>query len=181
MDAVQEFRLGDGRNLILRKAVRADAAAIIENMRQIAGETDFLTFGAGEFNIPPAREEDLIEQFLQADNRLFLIAEVDGRIVGNIVFSGGSRPRVRHVGEFGVSLSRDCWGLGIGARMLRYLLDWAKAGGVIRKINLRVREDNRRAIGLYEKMGFKREGIRTRDMLVEGRFHGSISMGIEID
>ncbi|MGE5578191.1 MAG: N-acetyltransferase family protein [Syntrophothermus sp.] len=181
MNTVREYRLKDGRTLILRKAARTDATALVGYLQQIARESNFLTFGEGEFSMSVAQEEEYIEQSLQADNRLFLVAEVDGRIVGNLSFSGGPRTRIRHMGELGVSVIREYWGLGIGGRMLEYLIDWAKASGVIRKINLRTREDNERAIRLYERMGFRREGVRTRDMLVDGRFYDSVCMGIEID
>ncbi|MBO0797135.1 MAG: GNAT family N-acetyltransferase, partial [Ktedonobacteraceae bacterium] len=91
------------------------------------------------------------------------------------------RPRTRHAGEFGISVLRKYWNLGIGGRMLTYLIDWARQSGIIRKINLRVRVDNLPAIHLYEKHGFVREGHITREFYLHGQFVDSYVMGLEID
>jgi RimJ/RimL family protein N-acetyltransferase len=106
---------------------------------------------------------------------------MDGEIVGNLAFRAGTRPRVAHVGEFGVSVLKSYWGIGIGKYLVQSLLDWAKDGGIIRKINLRVKEDNRTGIVLYKKLGFREEGIRTRDFCIDGKLYDSICMGLHID
>ncbi len=81
---------------------------------------------------------------------------VDGAIVSTLSFSAGSRPRLRHSGEFGMSVRKAYWGLGTGSLMLDTLLDWARGTGIVTKINLRVRTDNQRAIALYRRKGFVR-------------------------
>jgi RimJ/RimL family protein N-acetyltransferase len=48
----------------------------------------------------------------------------------------------------------------------------------LRKLNLRVRADNRRAIGLYRALGFSREGISPRALCVRGRFFAEVMMGL---
>lgn len=54
------------------------------------------------------------------------MAEVNGRIVGGLGFNGGERVRIRHTGEFGVTVSKDSWGVGIGTKLIEALIDWAK-------------------------------------------------------
>lgn len=112
---------------------------------------------------------------------MFLIAEIDGEIIGNLTFRGGQRPRIAHVGEFGISILKKYWGLNIGEFMITYLLEWAKETKEVRKIDLRVRSDNGRAISLYKKMGFEEQGLFKRDFFLDGKFFDSISMGICID
>jgi RimJ/RimL family protein N-acetyltransferase len=80
-----------------------------------------------------------------------------------------------------VSVLRAWWGRGIARALLETMLAWAQAGGAVRKINLRVRADNTRAIALYEHLGFAHEGRATRDLWVDDAFHDSLLMGIEID
>ncbi|MGB4723089.1 MAG: GNAT family N-acetyltransferase, partial [Defluviitoga tunisiensis] len=80
-----------------------------------------------------------------------------------------------------MSVKKAYWGLGIGSNLLAYLIDWARETGVIRKINLKVREDNVRARALYEKFGFKTEGIITRYFYIEGKFYNVIEMGLEVN
>lgn len=169
------------KDLFIRKAVKEDAAALLEYMYKIGGESDYLTFGEGELNISLDSEETIIEDNLNSDNQLFLVAVIDGKIVGNLHFHSGSRPRIKHSGEFGISVLKEYWGHGIGTELLKYMLDWAKSSKIIRKVNLRLRSDNERAFHLYSKLGFKIEGLITRDFFIDGAYFDSIAMGLLID
>lgn len=178
---MEKLNLKNGQVLTIRNAKREDALNLINYVNKIGGESDFLTFGENGLNITLEREEEILESHIGADNKIYIIAEIENEIVGSLNYSGGIRQRVRHTGEFGVSVSKEYWGLGIGKELVKYLIDWAKEGNVIKKINLRVREDNERAIKLYEKLGFKKEGVITRDFCVGGKYYSSISMGLEIN
>lgn len=171
----------NGENIVIRKANKLDAKALIEYLNVIGGESDFLTFGAGQLDVSVEEEENFIENALEMKNSLFIIAEINGKIVGNLNFSGGTRERTAHVGEFGVTVLKEYWGNGIGEELIRYLLSWSKSSGIIRKINLSVRIDNIRAIKLYKKLGFLEEGIVKRDFFINDKFYDSLVMGILID
>lgn len=123
----------------------------------------------------------IINKMKEGNNQLFLIAEVKGTIVGNLIFRGGVRVRTQHVGEFGVSIIKEYWGFGIGKLLIEELLEWARKGGIIKKINLKVRTDNHSAIYLYKKMGFQDEGLLTREFLIDGEFVDRFQMGLQID
>lgn len=41
--------------------------------------------------------------------------------------------------------------------------------------------DNTRAIALYEKTGFIREGIQRRSVLIDGRFIDTVNMALMLD
>ncbi|SCZ08432.1 GNAT family N-acetyltransferase [Alkaliphilus peptidifermentans] len=178
---MKSFNLKNGKNMLIRRAEKKDASALIDYLQVIAGESDFLTFGLGEINITLEQEEAFIENTLKAENALFLVAEIDGEIAGNLNFTGGARPRTKQTGEFGVSVLKEYWGLGIGRELINYLIDWSKNTGIVRKINLKVRCDNTRGITLYEDMGFKQEGLITREFMMDDVFYDCIVMGMEID
>ena len=173
--------LKDKRILTLRHAEKSDAVALVDFYNSISGETDFLSFGEGEFLRSPKEQEEIIEKLHEQSNGIFMLAEVDNQIVGAITFSGGARIRFVHAGEFGIGISRDYWGLGIGRIMIEALIKWAKQSKVVRKIDLRVRTDNTRAIHLYQNMGFIIEGRITRDSLIRGIFYDCYSMGLHIN
>jgi len=58
-----------------------------------------------------------------------------------------------------IAVARDAQGQGLGARLLQALLDEA-ARRRVRRVALEVRADNDPAIALYERFGFRREGVR---------------------
>jgi len=176
-----QSRLKNGAALIIREADAADAAAMIDYVQTVAGETDFLTFGPGEFKITPEDEEQIIAAHRRYDNQVFLLAEAGGRLVGMLNVSASQKPRLRHIGEFGLTVLREYWGNGIGAALMQAMLDWAGASGVIRKINLTVQAENDTAIRLYERFGFETEGRLRRDLFVNGVYYDAFIMGKLID
>lgn len=165
----------------LRRATPDDAGAILAYLRRMGGETEFVTFGSEGIPMSEEAEASYIASVAQRDNAIFLLA-VDGeRIVGALTFAGGERARLRHVGEFGVSVLREWWGRGVATALIREMLVWARKSGVVRKINLKVRADHERGIALYERLGWVHEGRTTRDLWIDGRFHDGLYMGQEID
>lgn len=168
-------------SILIREATSEDAEEMLSYLEKVASETDFLTFGPGEFLLTPDQERNTLDSFSLRDNALYLVAEIDGKIVGSLNFSGGSRPRTAHTGEFGISVLKTYWGQHIGKVLLKTLIAWAHQFHMIRKINLRVREDNDRAIRLYTSTGFIQEGIIRRDVCINGKFYDSIVMGLALD
>jgi RimJ/RimL family protein N-acetyltransferase len=178
---VQHVMLANHLQLTLRPALPGDAEQVLAYLEHVAGESENLTAGPGEFGISLEQERVFLEQALDSPTSLYLLAEIEGEIVGTLTFSAEKRPRVQHGGEFGMSVLRKHWHQGIGSLMLAYLIEWARQTRVIRKINLRVRVDNLPAIHLYEKYGFVREGRRTREFYLHGQFVDVFMMGLQLD
>lgn len=171
----------DDPPLTLREAEPQDAERLLAYIEQVAGESENITFGPGEFGLSVEEERKFLQQSAETPTSLYLIAEVAGEIAGTLSFSTGKRPRLRHAGEFGITVARKYWNCGIGSRMLAYLIEWARQNGTIRKINLRVRVDNLPAIHLYEKYGFVQEGRNTREFYLHGKFVDAYIMGLQLD
>jgi RimJ/RimL family protein N-acetyltransferase len=178
---VQRVMLANHLQLTLRPASPKDAEQVLAYLEQVAGESENLTAGPGEFGISLEQEQVFLQQARELPGSLYLLAELEGEIVGTLTFNAEKRPRVQHRGEFGMSVLRKHWNKGIGSRMLAYLLEWARQTQVIRKINLRVRVDNLSAIHLYEKYGFVREGRLTREFYLHGQFVDVFLMGLQLD
>lgn len=58
---------------------------------------------------------------------------------------------------FGYIGEKEYWGQGIGTKMLSFAIDEARKLG-IKRLDIHVSDDNKRAIHLYEKLGFKDMG-----------------------
>ena len=92
---------------------------------------------------------------LTRDDTFYLVAEKAGRVVGMCGVQNISGD-----GEVtNVSVARDCRGEGIGYKMLKQLLERGRGIG-IKDYTLEVRAGNEHAIRLYERLGFKSEGLR---------------------
>jgi len=167
--------------LTLRHAEPNDAEQLLSYLNQVAGESENITFGPGEFELSVEEERAFLWHTAQSATSFYLIAEIAGEIAGTLSFSTGKRPRIQHAGEFGMTVLRRYWNRGIGSRMLAYLIDWARHTATIRKINLRVRVDNLPAIHLYEKYGFVQEGRLTREFYLHGQFVDAYIMGLQLD
>lgn len=102
-----------------------------------------------------------VELALENKEARFLVAEVDGKIVGfaSIHFMKGRR---RHIAGIGMMVHDDFHGRGIGTKLMEALIDLADNWYNIRRIQLEVYVDNEPAIKLYKKFGFEIEG-RLRD------------------
>lgn len=171
----------DGRTVTLRHAEEDDAGAALAHFIRVGAETDFLSFGAEGPGHSEEQERERIARARRDENALFLLAEMDGEIVGSLTFEGGPRKRIRHIGEFGIVVAKACQGMGVGRALLEEMIEWAEATGIVRKINLRVCVENTHAIALYERMGFVTEGRIARDLYFDGAFRDALLMGRSID
>jgi len=52
----RKVRLNDGRVLVIREAAAEDARALLTYVEAVSGESDFLSFGPGEFELTEAEE-----------------------------------------------------------------------------------------------------------------------------
>ena len=176
----RKHSLRNGQVLGIREAEAEDAGAVIEYINRVSGESNFLTFGPGEFELGEAEEAATLRRYRDSDNQLYILGLIDDTIVSTLILSAGRRPRVRHTGEISLSVRKRCWGLGIGSLMLDTLIDWARGTQIVKKINLRVRTDNRRAVLLYERKGFLMEGTIHKEILLEGVYYDHHWMGLEL-
>jgi len=177
----RHLALPDGRLVTIRCAVPDDAPALIDCLKRVGGESSYLTFGPEGRGLDEVELRAVLAEAHLKDNALALVALDDDRIVGNLLFEGGSRSRIRHGGEFGISVLQAYAGKGVGRAMLEVLIGWAELSGVVRKLDLRVRSDNLGAIRLYERLGWKIEGLITRDLCIDGIFHDALYMGRHVD
>jgi ribosomal-protein-alanine N-acetyltransferase len=77
-----------------------------------------------------------------------------GEIAGHVMVRGDEVGESAKVSRLFVS--PDCRGLGLGVRFLELARDWAVENG--RGLDLEVDSERHAAIGLYERMGWRRTG-----------------------
>ena len=168
--------------ITIRPARPEDAAQIITYARRVFAEpgVSLITL-AEEFNPTTESEARMISEMNRATNSLCLVAEDDGRIVGQLMLQGGKRRNVRHAATLGITVGREHRGQGVGRRLMEYAIDWARAGGVVTRIELTVFVRNSNAIRLYESCGFVVEGRRRRSIHRDGEYMDDLVMALLLD
>lgn len=152
--AEEQYTL-DAKKITLRSARSDEAQMILDYLKTVTGETRFLMSEPDEIRFTLKDEEKFINDHNQSEDKLFMIAFVDGEYAGSCSFEGeaGSR-RARHRVGIGIGLYQKYTGFGLGRLMLQRLLAEAKKLG-FEQAELNVKDNNERARHLYESMGFK--------------------------
>ncbi|WP_456295167.1 GNAT family N-acetyltransferase [Vibrio sp. AK197] len=98
------------------------------------------------------------------------VAEVDGKVVGNIGFEHSQRPRTAHCASFGIGVHDDYHNLGIGSRLIATVLDLADNWLQVSRVQIEVNCDNESAIACYKKFGFEIEGQAKNSVFRHGKY-----------
>ncbi len=163
---------------VIERAQPEEAAALLEYLKIVGGETDNLSFGAE--GVPLSLEEEqayLRAQCDSVDNAQYF-AKVNGEIIGTASLNRRSN-RMRHRGVFGISLKRAWWGCGAASALMETILAFARENG-FEQLNLEVRSSNARAIHLYEKYGFQKLCTLPRFFKLNGEYIDFDLMNLEL-
>jgi ribosomal protein S18 acetylase RimI-like enzyme len=106
-----------------------------------------------------------------------LVAELDGRLAGYIRLRPVTPlPENAHVlGIVGLAVAQAARRRGVGSALLAAAEQLARARGS-RKLSLRVLSTNEAAMCLYERLGFRREGILRAEFRIGGRYVDELLM-----
>jgi L-phenylalanine/L-methionine N-acetyltransferase len=99
-----------------------------------------------------------------------LVAEIDGRVVGNLGLTPEGPDRRKHVGSIGMAVHDDFQGQGVGTVLMEVMIELAERWMGLTRIELTVFTDNAPAIALYKKFGFEIEGMAPRYALRDGEY-----------
>lgn len=142
------------KQFTIERAKSEDAAALLDYLKIIGGETDNLSFGAEGVPLSIEQEAAYLRGQAESKDNSQYIAKAGNEVVGTA--SLNRKPgRMSHRGEFGISVRKAYWGQGIASVLAEKILEFA-AENNFEQLNLEVRSDNTRAIRLYEKYGFKK-------------------------
>ena len=155
-------RLKNGKDCVLRNAESADAAAFLDYYMVCHAQTDYLT------TYPDEAERDLekvaarLGAKAESASEIEILAVVDGKVAG----SAGNgvvkdREKTRHRAEFGISVRKEFWGLGIGDALTGAAVECAKEAGFL-QLELEAVSENAAALSLYGKHGFTQYGRNPR-------------------
>lgn len=153
----------------VRKAEPWDAKGIIQCMQSVMDEKVYFV---SEYYLYTERGE---QDRIRNPDDLTLVTEENGEVIGVLTLQRGIYKKNRHTANLGIAVKAGHRHVGIGSAMIRESFDWARSHG-IEKVNLEVFSTNTTAIEAYEKLGFRREGIRHGQFRIEGEYVDDIFM-----
>ena len=146
--------LKNGVECCLRNGIESDGQAVWDYFNLTHGQTDYLLSYPDENSFDVMQEGQFLKKKSESSNEIEIVAVVGNVVVGTAGIEAiGSKYKVRHRAEFGISVAKDFWGLGIGQAL--------RAAGYI-QLELSVVAENERALSMYEKAGFVKYGINPK-------------------
>lgn len=109
----------NGHKLVLRNTEKEDAEMLLPYLKRVCGETRFLLREADECTEMTVEEEEaFINNHTENEKACLILAELDGKYVGNASFDVAGRSRRNtHRANIGIALYSDYIGMGIGRKL----------------------------------------------------------------
>ncbi len=163
MEYNKTIKLKNGKECILRNAVSSDGDQMLDVFIKAHGETDYLLTYPDEVKFTAEEESEYLQKKTDSKNEIEILAEIDGKIVGTAgIERVGIHEKLSHRCDFGISILKEYWGLGIGKALLEGCIECAIKAG-FEQVELEVVAENERAVKMYEKAGFVEYGRNPRD------------------
>jgi len=158
MEYNETITLKDKRTCILRNGTEKDGQALLDIYILTHAQTDYLLSYPDEATMTADQEAQFLKEKSQSLNEIEILAEVAGTIVGSAgIGCIGNKDKTKHRAEFGISVDKAYWGLGIGRALTNACIKCAKSAGYL-QLELEVVAENKKAIALYESLGFTEYG-----------------------
>jgi L-phenylalanine/L-methionine N-acetyltransferase len=104
-----------------------------------------------------------------------LVAVIAGKVVGSSILQRYDARRA-HVGSLTMAV-HDAWaGRGVGSALMAEVVGLADRWLGLKRLELDVWADNPRAIALYKRFGFEREGLKRAEGFRDGAYVDAIAM-----
>ena len=158
----QTITLKNRKEALLRNGEAADGQAVYENFNATHAETDYLLSYPDENSYDPEQEAKFLDEKANSPNEIEIVAFVDGKVAGMAgIEAVGAKYKLRHRAEFGISILREYWGLGLGKALTNACIQCAREAGYA-QLELNVVAENERAVSLYKGVGFEEFGRNPR-------------------
>ncbi|MGG1397515.1 GNAT family N-acetyltransferase [Bacillus salipaludis] len=154
--------------MLIREIKPEDAENLINLIKQVETEANFMLMEAGERKTTPEQQRKQIERIEQQSNSTIFIAEQEeGKLVGYLIAIGGSLKRTKHSAYLVIGILEEYRAQGIGTALFQSLEEWVKNHNISR-LELSVVTQNNAGVALYKKSGFEIEGTKRNSLVIDG-------------
>jgi RimJ/RimL family protein N-acetyltransferase len=144
-------------------------------MCTLYSETTFMLLERDEFTVTEEEQARRMEERVRTDSGVMFVCENDGQLIGAVLGHRGVARRTRHSLYIVIGVLQAWVGGGVGRSLWEALEGWAQSRG-LHRLELTVAVENRRAIELYEKFGFEREGVKRHSRKLDGGYSDELYM-----
>ena len=135
-----------------------DGQALLDIFNLTHAQTDYLLTYPEESTHTAWQEADYLARKAQSADEIEILAEMDGTIIGSAGIDCVARKeKIRHRAEFGISVDRAYWGLGVGRALTKACIECARTAGYV-QLELMAVAENKAALALYKSVGFVEYG-----------------------
>lgn len=174
---LERFKSKSGKEIEIWEPTMNRLPQVLEFVNRLAKEDSFLSFNPCK-TLSTKEEGVWLTNQIQGMKRhqLYLVwAIYQDKIVGSCDLVRGITYRDSHVGKIELMIDYDFRRDGIGLTLLEYILQKAREMN-FKIVSLTVFGDNKPAISLYKKMGFKEWGRLPKGFFRQGKYSDSVKM-----
>lgn len=170
----RKFPIRDGREVILRTPRWEDLEELMELINSLVDEKAEI---ARAVKVTRDEEAEWLPKMLaslEKDELFFLVAEIDRKLVASSdihILHGDEK----HVGVLGIVIKNGFRDMGIGTELMKTLIEQATTLR-LKVLTLQVFATNRRAVHVYEKVGFVQTGTVPKKHFREGQYIDEVIM-----
>jgi RimJ/RimL family protein N-acetyltransferase len=172
---LRRFSAKNGRQVILRTLRWEDLDDCIELINSLVAE------GANIAKNDKVTREGEIEWLagalsrMERGEKIYVVAEVDGKVIGNSEIGRRLSGYDRHVGSIGIAIKKGFRDVGLGTEMMNALIKQGREMG-LKVLTLTAFANNKRAIHVYEKLGFQETGQIPKKFFKRGKYIDELIM-----
>lgn len=178
-EVLRRFRAGD-KSVVLRTLRWEDLDDLLEMINSLVDERADIVRAE---RVSRVEEIDWLAKALaslEKDETFYLVAEVDGKVIANSEIGRGRGGYDKHVGGVGIAIRKGFRDMGVGTEIMQALIGQARVMG-LKVLWLSVFESNKRAIHVYEKVGFTQTGRIPRKFLRNGKYADEVIMTLNLE
>jgi RimJ/RimL family protein N-acetyltransferase len=170
----RKFCTRDGQEVILRTPRSDDLNALMELINSLVEERAEISRTEKVTRDEEAEWLPKMLSSLERDERFFLVAEIGERVVASsdIHALGGYE---KHVGVLGIVVKNGFRDSGIGTEMMKTMIEQARTLG-LKVLTLQAFATNKRAIHVYENVGFVETGRIPKKHFKENQYIDEVIM-----
>jgi len=155
---LKKFKTKKSKEVSIRYLCIDDTKDLLELYNSLVDEKAY-TIATKKLNLKEEKEfiSDSLKK-IEDGKAIFLVAEHDNKVLGITSIVKEDSFLMEHRGIFGIILSKEIRGEGVGEELMKLVIKEAKKVLNLKIITLKAFEENKPAIGLYKKLKFIQVG-----------------------